>query len=411
MSVFTSTCIKVFLASQLVLIGNVSMGEDRGLSDEFETVRSQLNSLVEQKVLPNVAALVVNKDDVLFEHHHGVLDAELGTPVQRDSLFRIYSMTKSVTAVAAMMLVEEGVIELDAPISHVLPEFSYLAVWGDSGNTPANPMTLRHLLAHTSGLTYGYYGDTPVDRKYREVGLIDDWDYLVATTHDLVVGLGEIPLLFQPGDRFHYGFSSDVVSQVIERVSGVSFDVFLNDRLWGPLGVPDAYFDVPDEALERFGTNHYPANNGAFVVQDSPREDPEFREVTFLSGGGGLVMTNEGFARLIQLLLADGTVNGKRLLGSESIEEIVTNQLPESDDPSAFRYSLGFGISTQTDEAGATWDIYYWGGAAGTSFWVDFERGIGGIFMTQLIGAPGEPASQFRNKVYQVLFNQSEYGN
>ena len=371
------------------------------MNPSLEPLRPTLNAWIEEGTLPNVAVMVVSKDQVLLEHHAGILDQELDTLLQRDSLFRIYSMTKPITALAAMMLVEQGELELDESITSVLPEFANLEVWSESGSMKSRPMTLRHLLSHTAGLTYGYYGDTPVDRMYREAGLIDDWDYLVPTTHDLVVGLGRLPLLFQPGSRFHYSFASDVVGQVVERVSGQTLDTYLQEHLWEPLGVVDAYFDVPDHLLERFGTNHYPNPAGGFVVQDSPREDPEFRDVSFLSGGGGLVMTIDSFSRFAQLLVGEGVVGEKRLVNKETIQQIFTNQLPVDSNSQSFRYGLGLGIRTVEDSAGKTRDLYYWGGAAGTSFWIDPTHSVSAIFMTQLIGGTDEPLNQFNEFVVE----------
>ncbi|MCE2424360.1 MAG: beta-lactamase family protein, partial [Pseudomonadales bacterium] len=171
------------------------------------------------------------------------------------------------------------------------------------------PVTAKHLLLHTSGLSYGYVGNTPVDKAYRAAGLIDDWDYLVRDTNLLVEKLADIPLLFQPDTRWHYSFSTDVLGQLIERVSGKPLDEYLEERMFRPLGMTDSYFDVPPDVLDRFGTDHE-FKNGKFVVQDSSREDPEFIGVTFLSGGGGLVMPTESYVRFCQAILNGGELNG-----------------------------------------------------------------------------------------------------
>ena len=370
---------------------------------KLESLRPVMQSWVDAKTLPNAALLVVLHGENVFEHHVGALDLELGKPVRPDSLYRIYSMTKPVAAVAAMMLVEEGKLSLDEPVANVLPEFRNLKVQIDGVQMTANPMTLRHLLSHSSGLTYGYYGDTVIDRLYREAGLIDDWDYLVPTTHDLVTGLGKVPLLFQPGERFHYSFASDVVSEIVTRVSGMRFDHFLTQALWEPLGIKDAYFDVPESELARFGTNHYPYQNEGFPIQDTPRDDPEFRDVTFLSGGGGLVMTIQDFGKFAQSIL-DGLagVEDTPLLKS-TIEEMLKNQVNEEAGP--FQYGLGFGIRKRTDpfDQSRLIDTYYWGGAAGTSFWIDPVHGLLVVFFTQLIGAPNEPLSTIATAIYDAL--------
>ena len=364
-----------------------------------------MQNWVASHALPNVAILILHRGERVFEHHVGTLDIELGTPVDRDSLFRIYSMTKPITSIAAMTLVERNDLSLDEPISMVLPEFENLkALSSDGESVDAIAMTLRHLLTHSAGLSYGYYGDTEVDRLYREVGLIDDWDYLVPTTHDLVVELGKLPLLVQPGERFHYSFASDVVSEVVTRASGgIPFDRFLKRELFAPLGIEDAYFDVPESELAHFGTNQYPYRDGAFPVQDSPRDDPEFRDVTFLSGGGGLVMSLHDFGKFAQYLLDGLAGRNDTLLQQATLQQMMTNQLTPGS--SEFKFGLGFQIRTRQDpnDPTRTFETYGWGGAAGTSFWIDPQHELAVVFFTQLIGAPAEPSRTLAETVYQAL--------
>ena len=367
---------------------------------KLEALRPAMQGWIDDKTLPSAAVLVLHHGEKVFEHHVGSLDLELGTAVEPDSLYRIYSMTKPIAAVAAMMLVEDGRLSLDDPISNVLPEFADLKVLVDGVQRPAKPMTLRHLLSHSSGLSYGYYGDTEVDRLYREAGLIDDWDYLVPTTNDLVIALGKLPLLFQPGERFHYSFASDVVGEIVSRASNMRLDNFMTQALWEPLGIEDAYFDVPESKLVRFGTNQYPFNEDSFPIQDTPRADPEFRDVTFLSGGGGLVMSIQDFGKFAQFILNGLTGHEDALLRKSSLQEMVKNQL--ATDPDGFQYGLGFGIRKRSDplDHTRTTETYYWGGAAGTSFWVDPEHGLAVVFFTQLIGAPNEPIEVIASTIY-----------
>lgn len=394
------------LALASVLSGGVAVSAaDVAVIDQerLATLKPIMQGWVDSNTLPNAAVLVRHRDATVFSHQVGTLDLELDTPVREDSLFRIYSMTKPVTAVAALLLVERGELEMDAPISEVLPEFANLTVLSGAALVQANPMTLRHLLAHSSGLTYGYYGNTPVDVMYREAGLIDDWDYLVPTTHDLVVELGKLPLLFQPGERFHYGFSSDVLGEVVARVSGKSLDDFMRKELWTPLGIEDAYFDVPPEALSRFGTNQFPYKDGKFPIQDSPREDPEFRGVTFLSGGGGLVMTIKDYAVFAQFLLDGLTPDGERLLSDAMRQAMFTNQIAFA--PTGLEYGLGIGIRHRPDprDVTKTTTVYFWGGAGGTSFWIDPTYELVVVFFAQLIGVPNEPGAKLANVVYGAL--------
>ena len=265
-----------------------SAPESVGMSSaRLEAVAAKMDALVAAGEFPGMTAMIARRGQVVFQHSTGLLDVETGAPLRDDSLLRVYSMTKPITSVAAMMLVEDGELLLDAPVTRFFPEWRDLSVLVDGDNVPvAGAVTARHLLMHTSGLTYGYNGDTPVDRMYRKARLIDDWDYLTHDTRELVAKLADIPLLFQPGSRWHYGFSSDVLGHLVERVSGKPLDVFFRERLFEPLGMHDSFFDVPPDVVDRFGTDHY-VNDGEVVVQDSPREDPEFIGVTFLSGGGG----------------------------------------------------------------------------------------------------------------------------
>ena len=372
-----------------------------GLSAErLADLRTELENLVEQGVFPGIVGMVARHGKVAFAHAAGQLDVETKAPMQLDSLLRIYSMTKPVTSVAAMMLVEDGVLQLDAPVTQFFPEWRNMTVLvGDERVPVATPITARHLLTHTAGLSYGYYGDTEVDRLYRAAGLIDDWDYLARDTRELVTKLAAIPLLFQPGARWHYGFSTDVLGHLIERASGQRLDHFLERRLFAPLGMADAYFDVPPEVLNRFGTDHYVAQDGTVTVQDSPREDPEFIGVTFLSGGGGLVTTAGDFMRFCLLLAGGGAMGEVRLLQEASVAQMTTNQLAAD---AAMQFGLGFAIAGE-DNGPLAPGAYYWGGAAGTFFWVDPANRLIGIFMPQRIGAPDAVQARLQQLVYDAL--------
>ena len=395
-----------------ILAGAVSAGElpraapaaaDMSAS-RLAQVAERMDSLVAQGEFPGMLAMIARRGSVVFEHAVGTLDVETGAPLEMDSLMRIYSMTKPVTSVAAMMLVEDGALLLDAPVSVHFPEWKELTVLEDGEQVPATTaVTARHLLMHTSGLTYGYYGDTPVDRMYREAKLIDDWDYLTHDTRELVQKLADIPLLFQPGSRWHYGFSSDVLGHLVERVSGQSLDSFFQERLFAPLGMEDSYFDVPEAALSRFGTDHYVVD-GEVVVQDSPHEDPEFRDVTFLSGGGGLVMTADNYMRFCLMLAGGGTLDGARILSPATVALMTTDMLAEGDSANGDGFGLGFAIAPDGPARGTlTPGSYYWGGAAGTFFWIDPQLELVAVFMPQRIGTPPWIQQTLQNMVYAAI--------
>ena len=370
-------------------------------SERVAAIAAAMDRLVADGELVGMTAMIARRGQVVFEHATGVLDMETGAPMRLDSLLRVYSMTKPITSAGAMMLVEEGKLDLDEPVTRFLPEWKdQTAHEGDEIVPVDPPVTAKHLLQHTSGLSYGYVGDTPVDKAYREAGLIDDWDYLVRDTNVLVRKLADIPLLFQPGTRWHYSFSTDVLGQLIERVGGQPLDEYLDERMFRPLGMKDVYFDVPADVVHRFGTDHE-FKDGKFVVQDSPREDPEFIGVTFLSGGGGLVMPTESYVRFCQMMLNGGTLDGIRVLAPENVALMTTDQLPFGIWPDS---GFGLGFAVVTEDGGETPPgSYSWGGAAGTFFWIDPGNELVAVFMPQYIDMPDSIQDRLKGLVYAAI--------
>ena len=369
----------------------------------LNAVADEMDRLVADGELVGMTAMIARRGQVVFEHAAGTLDLETGTPMRLDSLIRIYSMTKPITSAAALMLVDERKLELDEPVTKFFPEWKGQTAYEGDEIVPVDPpVTARHLLLHTSGLSYGYVGNTPVDKAYREAGLIDDWDYLVRDTDILVQKLADIPLLFQPGTRWHYSFSTDVLGQLVERVSGQPLDDFLDERMFRPLGMEDVYFDVPADVVDRFGTDHE-FKDGKFVVQDNPREDPEFIGVTFLSGGGGLVMPTESYVRFCQMILNGGTLDGTRVLQPDTVALMITDQLPEGIWPNS---GFGLGFAVVTEDGGSTpRGSYSWGGAAGTFFWIDPGNELVAVFMPQFIGMPNAIQEKLKGLVYAAIDN------
>ena len=367
----------------------------------LNAVAEEMDRLVADGEMVGMAAMIARRGQVVFEHATGTLDLETGAPMRLDSLIRIYSMTKPITSAGALMLVDDGKLNLDEPVTKFLPEWKDQTAYEGDNVVPVDPpVTAKHLLLHTSGLSYGYVGNTPVDKAYREAGLIDDWDYLVQDTDMLVKKLADIPLLFQPGTRWHYSFSTDVLGQLIERVSGLPLDEYLDERLFGPLGMEDVYFDVPADVVHRFGTDHE-FKDGNFVVQDNPREDPEFIGVTFLSGGGGLVMPTESYVRFCQMILNGGTFGGTRVLEPETVALMTTDQLPAGIWPNS---GFGLGFAVVTEDGGSTpRGSYSWGGAAGTFFWIDPGHELVAVFMPQFIGMPNSIQEKLKGLVYAAL--------
>ncbi len=319
-------------------------------------------------------ALAARGDQVAYFHTWGQRDRERNLPMTADTIFRIYSMSKPITSAAAMQLVEQGRMQLDDPVSKYIPAFRDMKVLVTEGDTtrevPAErPITIRHLMSHTSGLTYGFFGNTEVDKAYRKAGVL----MTDATIEETVNKLGRLPLLYQPGTRWHYSVSTDVLGRVVEVVSGERFDRYLQQHIFKPLQMTDTFFVVPAEKRHRLaqlytddgkgGLKPAPALRSIRFVSDSNR---------FFSGGGGLCSTTSDYYRFCRALLHGGELEGQRILRPESIREMTRNQLKQP----GFRFGLGFAISPEGE--------YSWGGAAGTRFYINPKRDLIGIYMIQI---------------------------
>ena len=409
MIILRSSLVVIYVTCCIALANGDSLvcgetGKEGSLTKHFQELRFEMDQLVANQNVPGISAIVLQDGKIIFQHFCGLLDVESKVQLSEESLFRVYSMTKPITAVAILMLVEEGKLDLDDPVARYFPEWNQLSAYEDGQQVPAKEMKIHHLLTHTSGLSYGYYGNTLVDKAYRDAGLIDDWDYLTKDTRELVRKLSDIPLLFHPGKRWHYGFSSDVLGHLIERVSEQRLDKFLNDRLFSPMGISDAFFDVPVSEHYRFGTNQYLGANGEWAVQDTVREDPEFVDVSFLSGGGGLVMTAESYARFALMLEQEGRIDGEQILNPETVRMMRTNALSKDAVSKGVGYGLGVAVITESQDPNRlTPGSFYWGGAAGTFFWVDPVYSLVAVFMVQRIGTPSDIASRLQGLVYDSV--------
>jgi CubicO group peptidase (beta-lactamase class C family) len=307
-----------------------------------------------------------------------------------DTIFRIYSMSKPVTSVAAMILVEEGKVELDAPISRYLPELAEIKVLvetkADDGKARheevplERAVTVHDLLRHTSGFTYGFFGNSEVDKRYKSAGiLVTD-----RTLENTVKKLSQIPLMHQPGTRWHYSVSTDVLGRVIEVASGQSLAEFLQKRIFEPLGMEDTFFTVPQKKLPRLAQMYAPDGSGG-LKPAHPVQSYRFVNSSnrFYSGGGGLCSTASDYLAFCRMLLNEGKLGSARILRPETVRSMRTNQLDDGVQRSpGFQFGLGFRI----DRDGT----YSWGGAAGTRFWIDPKNKLITIYMVQI-----NPTDQF----------------
>ena len=340
-------------------------------------------------------------------------------PLEKDTLFRIYSMTKPVTAVAMMMLYEEDKFQMNDPVSKYVPELADLKLFRDGETTEEffNP-TIEQLLTHTAGFTYGYRADSEiVDGLYRDANL-----FAGADLDDFVSRLAELPLSFEPGTRYHYSVAFDILGAIVEKLSGQSLDVFFRERIFLPLEMHDTFFSVPDEKLGRLASNHYWDRDRSELMLPPPDAARSYSDVTLFSGGGGLVSTAMDYMVFCEMLRSGGSYNGTRILGPKTIQYMTADHLtPEvrfngaTDFPESHLYKgqsngLGFGVMMEPalSEVISSAGAYSWGGAAGTKFWIDPEEDLVAILMTQLMWAPIDTRYQMKVATYQAL---TELGN
>jgi CubicO group peptidase (beta-lactamase class C family) len=381
----------------------------------------RIDDYVERNIAANhfagAVTVVARHGKVAQFEAYGMQDIESGTQMSKDSIFRFYSMTKPITSVAVMMLFEEGRFLLNDPVSKFLPEFKDLEVsveevdetTGETLSTtePANrEVSIRDLLRHTSGLTYGFWGKSAVDKMYLDRGVLSK----DGTIQDTVAKLGTIPLKHQPGTVWEYSVSTDVLGRFVEVVSGRRFDEFLEDRIFKPLGMKDTGFFVPEEKANRLTTVYTPnEDNTAIKPQDPDRARDYIEPPTYFSGGGGLVSTAADYLRFAQMLLNGGELEGTRILGRETVELMTRDHLgdiPIWGDVGSYGFGLGFMVNPDRGDSGSILSpgSFGWGGMAHTTFWVDPEEELIGIFLIQILPrAPIAYRDLFKPLVYQAI--------
>ncbi len=355
---------------------------------------------------------------------YGHRDVENDLPVEDDTVFRIYSMTKPITSVAAMMLYEEGRFELKDPVSRYLPSFADVRVF--TGGTAEHPVTVPatepvrvwHLLTHTAGLTYGFHRVHPTDELYRDAG----FDFGSPRDRDLagcVDTWAGLPLVNEPGTRFNYSHATDVVGRLVEVWSGLPLDRFLADRVFGPLGMRDTSFWADGDKADRLGALYVPDPTTGRALRYDPIGDVARKPPRFFSGGGGLVSTARDYLRFTEMLRRGGELDGARLLGPRTLAYMTLNHLPGGVDLEQFGQStfaetaydgvgFGLGFAVVIDPAAAktpsSLGEYSWGGAASTGFWVDPVEDVTAVFLTQLLPSSTYTLrAQFKQLVKQAL--------
>lgn len=370
--------------------------------------------------LPCALLQVSQGGEIIHRTAQGFADVAQKRPLGEDSIFRIYSMTKPIASVALMMLVEEGRLQIDEPVHKYIPAWKDLRVFtsgtlktGFLTKAPARPMLVIDLLRHTAGLTYGFQLNSNVDEAYRrlKIGEVEK----AGTLEDMVNALATLPLEFSPGDWWNYSIATDVVGWLVQVISGMPFDRFVQERILDPLGMRDTGFSVPEGQSGRFTTCYQPTKGGGIEVQDQAEGSSFLTPPSFISGGGGLVSTAADYLKFCEAL----RTGHPRLIGRKTLELMTANHLPGGKDlpqlsRSAFSeaaydgvgFGLGFATTTavhKTMIAGNNGD-YFWGGAASTFFFIDPADELVVIFMTQLIPSSTWPVRrQLRTMVYAAM--------
>ena len=361
--------------------------EDAGFSTKrLGTAHGVLQADVEAKRLPGAVLLIARNGKIVSYDAVGYQDRAAATPMKKDSIFRIASMSKPITTVAAMILAEENKLDVAAPVAQYLPEFRNVKV-GPEGVAPKRPMTVQDLMRHTSGLTYGLFGDSPVDQMYRKAPI-----FTATSLAEMVKTIAALPLLHQPGEFWEYSVSTDVLGRVVEVASGTDLDSFVRERITGPLKMNDTGFWVPAANVARMAKADGPPNA---MFEDATKKPNIF------SGGGGMLSTAGDYGRFCQMLLNGGALDGVRVLAPKTVALMTSDQLAahvERHTPVAMSLgpfgptpemgtSFGLGFAVRTDAGrnpmpGSAGD-FSWAGITGPLFWVDPQAKLVAVLMTQ----------------------------
>lgn len=426
---FTRICVLVTAALHLSVaypadLPRAATPQSVGLSpDRLQRLTDKFNSDVQQGEIPGAVVLIVKDGKVAYHEAFGFRDRTKRAPMPKDAIFRIASMTKPVTAVAALMLVEQGRLQLIDPVSRYLPEMKTLQVGVEkiaaNGERTLQledarrQITVQDLLRHTAGLTYGPFGDSLVQRAYRAANTMDDQQ----TNAQMMTKLAQLPLAFQPASMFEYGMSTDVVGRVVEVLSGQDLEQYFAKHVTQPLNMASTGFRLSKEQVERLAEPQWPKGIAPVVVGYDPA-----RPALWFSGGGGLLSTAMDYARFCQMLLNGGELDGTRLLSRKMVDLMRSNHLPPDVGYGAFTqelgmtaplpafgqgYGLGVGVRMEQGRSSVPGSVgdFYWGGATGPYFWIDPQEKLIAILMLQELNTTRRTyyRSVMRNLVYQAL--------
>ena len=407
----------------------VNKPESVGFSSErLERLHALMQQVVDQKQIAGIVTILARHGKVVDYRTYGQRDMAAGAPMTKDVIFRDYSMTKPVTGVAMMILYEQGKWEPSDPISKYIPEFAHLKVYSgvDADGKPilVDPVhapTMRELMSHTAGFTYGFFGNTPVDKMYRDVQPLNS-----ANLQEFIDKMAKLPLLYQPGKGWTYSMSMDIEGYIVEKLSGQSLPDFIRNNIFKPLGMKDAGFFVPQDKRSRFSAVYTTGPSGELQLVGagpSGRSTDYASQPTMPSGGGGMVSTAEDYYRFAQMMLNGGELDGKRILAPATVKLMTSNHVPAELLTGQFGigqmvmrpgFGYGYNCAVVFDPPEANLPegkgTFFWDGAAGTWFWNDPANDIVFVGMIQRMLGPASPNLEFESRavIYGALVDPSK---
>ncbi len=418
----TIAAIAVMILVAALALTQIAMRDDDGpgvIVDRLGRIDSAISTEIEAGGIAGAVALIVRNGEVVYHKSFGLADIESKVPMRTDSIFRIASMTKAITSVAAMVLYEQGHFQLNDPVAKYLPEFAQMSVISgvdEAGNVTATvpatrPIKIIDLMTHASGIGYPFI-PSKVQRSYHDAGLIDGLTVKDLRLASQMKVLATQPLLFEPGSAFAYGLSTDVLGYLVEVVSGKPLDQFFSEEIFDPLGMNDTYFYLPDDKAGRLVTLYNAVDDVGLVAHEGSGTDIEVNDAlypiigakTYFSGGAGLSSTAHDYGLFLQMLLNDGDLDGARILGRKSVELMRTGRVDwDGDDVPDF--GLGFAVVSDLGRNGelSSPGAYTWGGAFDTSYWIDPHEDLIGVYMSQARPTNSDLSARFKTLVYQAL--------
>ena len=380
-------------------------------ADKLEVVNEKMENLLAENRLAGGVVVVARRGKVVHFEAYGKRNLATNEPMEKDTIFRIYSMTKAITSAAALMLWEEEKLDLDDPLSKFFPPLKRMKVWKDGNLIDIErEATVRDLMRHTSGLTYGWMSSKPIREALRSAGVLDRNKKLVT----MINGMDKVPLQFQPGSDWVYGCSTDVLGGVVEVASGISFDLFLRERILKPLKMKDTDFYVPASKVNKFAAN-YNYKDGKLTLKDDPKTSRYLENPAFKSGGGGLCSTATDYMRFLLMIENGGKFEGKKYLTKKSLKLMTTNQIPKGGGWVTIgkqeREGIGYGLGFSVREKMSKWDPdrrlgeYGWGGAASTHYWISPKDELVVLTLEQVMPYSFNTEWAIKGLVYDALMD------